>query len=262
MYNFSYVTTEGIVKTVNQDALLIKIAEYKKHKILFSAVCDGMGGLYCGEKASSFVISGVSEWFEKEYPKIIKKGGNILEIRQSLDECLHRLNDDIIDNTEKGKSMGTTFTSLLIDPILDITLTGHVGDTRLYKIFTDHIEVVTMDHSVVAEEVRRGIISEEEARNDSRQNQITNCIGVASKNRIYDFIIQTPQTDCVYMICSDGFRKMITETEINTYLSPDVNLDNDSLKSNLERLLALNIQRKETDNITALALKYTKGNDI
>ncbi len=262
MYNFSYVTTEGIVKTVNQDALMIKIAKYKNHEILFSAVCDGMGGLYGGEKASSFVISGISEWFEREYPAIIRSGGSVLEIRQSLDECLHRLNDDIIDNTETGKAMGTTLTSLLIDPVLNITLTAHVGDTRLYKIFADRLEVVTMDHSVVAEEVRRGIISEEQARRDKRQNQITNCIGVASKNRIYDFIIQQPETDCVYMICSDGFRKMITEDEISIYLSPDINIDNSSLKSNLEHLLGLNIQRRESDNITALALKYTKETDI
>lgn len=259
MYNFSYVTTEGIVKTVNQDALLIKIAKYKKQEIMFSAVCDGMGGLYGGEKASSFVISGISQWFENEYPAIIKSGGSVLEIRQSLDECLHRLNDDIIDNTEPGKAMGTTLTSVLIDPVLDITLTAHVGDTRLYKIFNNRLERVTMDHSVVAEEVRRGIISEEQARNDKRQNQITNCIGVASKNRIYDFIIQQPETDCVYMLCSDGFRKMITEDEIITYLSPDINADSSSLKANLEHLLRLNIQRKESDNITALALKYIKG---
>ncbi len=262
MYNFSYVTTEGIVKTVNQDALLIKIAEYKKQRILFAAVCDGMGGLYGGEKASSFVISGISDWFENEYPEIIRRAGNILEIRQNLDECLHRLHDDIINSTESGKAMGTTLTSLLIDPILDVTLTAHVGDTRLYRIFSNRLEIVTSDHSVVAEEVRRGIISEEQARNDSRQNQITNCIGVASGNGIYDFIIQEPCTDCVYMICSDGFRKMITEDELKTYLNPTINPDNNSIKSNLEYLLKLNIQRKESDNITALAVRYTKETDI
>lgn len=257
MYIYSFATTEGIVKKINQDALLIKTARYKGCDIIFSAVCDGIGGLSGGETASSCVVNVVSDWFENVYPAILRKDGNILDIRQSLDDHLHRINDAINRDCDRGREMGTTYTSVLIDNYLDSVLVAHVGDTRLYKIYDDKIELVTADHSIVAEEVRRGIITEEEARHDKRQNQITNCIGAGETDRMYDFRIQKPDKECVYMLCSDGFRKMIDENEIMERLAPSKNSDTNKLKKNLEYLMELNMKRKENDNITAAALRYT-----
>ncbi|MDE6519122.1 MAG: protein phosphatase 2C domain-containing protein [Ruminococcus sp.] len=253
MFDFSYVTTEGTVKKINQDALLIKIAEYKNKQILFMAVADGIGGLPKGETASAFVISEVARWFEKEYSAMLKEGKNILAVRKSLDVFLHGLSDELNDLAEP---MGTTYTSVIIDPILDSVLVAHVGDTRFYKIFSDRAEIVTSDHSVVAEEVRSGKLTEEEARLDKRQNQITNCMGAGETGRVYDYIIQKPDKECIYMLCTDGFRKMITKDEILECLSPDVNINSDIIHENLDYLLELNMNRKERDNITAVAVKY------
>jgi serine/threonine protein phosphatase PrpC len=259
MYIYSYATTEGIVKKINQDALMIKIARYKDNDILFSAVCDGIGGLTGGENASSFVINKAAEWFGDDYPDILREGKTILDARKSLDKHLHRINDAINICSEKSGGMGTTLTALLIDPFLDSVMIAHVGDTRLYKIYEDRIEAVTSDHSIVAEEVRRGLISEESARFDKRQIQITNCIGAGETGRMYDYMIQKPETDCMYMICSDGFRKMVSDEEIHQRLLPSANSDRDTLKSNLEYLMKLNMERNEADNITALAVRYAAG---
>ncbi|MBE6876679.1 MAG: serine/threonine-protein phosphatase [Ruminococcus sp.] len=260
MFRYSYINSIGR-KEINQDALLLQTARYQQHEILFAAVCDGIGGLTGGEIASSFVISQVAEWFSTEYANTLKEGKSILAIRQSLDDCLQRLNSEINTGTPNGTEMGTTFTSLLIDTVNQVTLTGHVGDTRLYKIFPDSVEIVTSDHSVIAEEVRRGIITEEEALHDSRQNQITNCIGAGETDRMYDYIIQKPCTECTYLLCSDGFRKMITKEEIRTFLSPENNPDNDAIHEHLSALLDMNLQRNENDNITALAVRYIKESD-
>ena len=184
MYTYSYATTEGIIKEINQDALMIKIARYKEKDILFAAVCDGIGGLTGGEDASSCVIDQVSGWFDNVYPDFLRNGRTMLDARKSLDQHLHRVNDAINICSEKSGGMGTTFTALLIDPVLDSVMVAHVGDTRLYKIYEDRIEAVTSDHSIVAEEVRRGIITEESARFDKRQNQITNCIGAGETGRM------------------------------------------------------------------------------
>lgn len=256
MFRFSYITDIG-KKKVNQDAVLIKTAHFQNKDILLVAVCDGIGGLTGGEIASSYVITGISAWFETEYATLRKSGSGILEIRQSLDACLHRMNDAI--NSSSEQDMGTTCTAMLIDPKLNLMLTGHVGDTRLYKVYSDRLEIVTSDHSVVAEEVRRGIITEESARTDSRLNQITNCIGVGEKNRVYDYIIQEPDDSCTYMLCSDGFRKMVTDEEIREYLDPDINPDGERIRQNLTKLLEMNLQRQETDNITAAAVRYIEG---
>lgn len=256
MFIYSYVTTEGTVKKVNQDALMIKSARFKGNDILFAAVCDGIGGLNCGEDASSYVIQSASDWFEKDFSAMLRQGKSVLDIRAELDELLHKVNDVINRECSRGREMGTTFTSMLIDCCHDSMIAAHAGDTRLYKIYNDRLEVVTSDHSVVAEEVRRGIISEEEARFDKRQNQITNCIGAGETGRMYDFIIQTPEKECVYMLCSDGFRKMVSADEIRQSLAPDANPDADSLKRSLDHLLDLNMKRMENDNITAVAVRY------
>ena len=258
MYIYSFATTEGIVKKINQDALLIKTAKYKGCDIIFAAVCDGIGGLTGGENASSCVINVVSDWFEHVYPALLQKESGILDIRQSLDDHLHRINDAINRDSARGSEMGTTYTSVLIDNFLDTVLVAHVGDTRLYRIYEDKIEAVTQDHSIVAEEVRRGIITEEEARHDKRANQITNCIGAGETGRMYDFSIQKPEKDCMYMLCSDGFRKMISDEEIRSRLAPSENKDSAAIKKNLEYLMNVNMERKEKDNITAVALRYSE----
>lgn len=260
MFIYSYATTEGIVKKVNQDALMIKTARYVGNDILFAAVCDGIGGLSGGEDASSFAVSSVSEWFETVYPELLRQNCTILDVRKSLDRSLHRINDIINSRSSRKGSMGTTFTSVLIDPRLNAVMAAHVGDTRLYKIYEDRIAAVTSDHSVVAEEVRRGLISEEDARFDARQNQITNCIGAGETGRMYDYIIQKPETDCIYMICSDGFRKMVSDEEIHQQLLPSENTDELKLHSSLESLMKLNMERGESDNITALAVRFPSEN--
>ena len=256
MFIYSYVSTEGIVKKVNQDALMIKNAAFRGKDILFAAVCDGIGGLYGGEDASSCVIKTVSDWFEKDFAVLLKNGKGTLDIRASLDGCLHKVNDAINVECAKGREMGTTYTSMLLDTYNDVMLAAHAGDTRLYKIYDSDMEIVTADHSVVAEEVRRGLLSEEAARTDKRQNQITNCIGAGETGRMYDFIIQKPEKNCVYMLCSDGFRKMISGEEIQRTLSPASNPDQGTLDRSLRYLLDLNMKRMENDNITALAVIF------
>ena len=259
MFQYTYITTKGMRKT-NQDALLIQTAKCQGREILFAAVCDGMGGLSCGEHASAYTVSEAAAWFSGEFPKLAEAGADVLDIRVSLDDLLHRINDDINQAGEQLGEMGTTCTAVLLDPEKNYLLAAHVGDTRLYRITDQTAEVLTTDHSVIAEELRRGLLTEEKARTDSRQNQITNCIGAGETDRAYDYIILEPETDCTYLLCSDGFRKLISEEEIRQTLAPAGNPDADSLKRHLTQLTDLNLERQENDNITAVTVKYIKEN--
>ncbi len=255
-YFFSYVTTEGAVRKVNQDSLFISEAEYDGEKIFFGAVCDGVGGLSAGEKASGYVCKRINEWFADDFAELMRNSASILKIRESLDDRLHELNERINDYADRHSSdMATTFTGLLILPKFGNVLTAHVGDTRLYKITNDEIEVLTSDHSVVAQEVRDGIITQEMAEKDPRQNQLTNCIGAGLDDTSYDYSISPYSKGDVYMLCSDGFRKKISSEEIHKALSPSANKDEKTMKSNLEKLKDQVIQRGEKDNITALMVK-------
>jgi len=71
--------------------------------------------------------------------------------------------------------MGTTLTALLIDD--QVGLLGHVGDSRAYRLRDGVLELLTHDHSWVADRVRQGLLSEEEARRHRWRNVITNALG-------------------------------------------------------------------------------------
>ena len=66
-YVYSYVTTEGAVRKVNQDSLFAVTAEFRDEEIFFAAVCDGVGGLSSGEKASGYVCKRINEWFAEDF---------------------------------------------------------------------------------------------------------------------------------------------------------------------------------------------------
>lgn len=255
-YVFSFVTTEGAVRKVNQDSLFINTAEFDGEEIFFAAVCDGVGGLSGGEKASAYVCKRMSEWFANDFAEHMRSRSSILKIRESMDDRLHELNSRINDYAaSRSSDMATTFTSLLIIPQLRHILIAHVGDSRLYRITDGSIDILTSDHSVVGQEVRNGIITEEMAEKDPRQNQLTNCIGAGLEDTSYDFSIADYSEGECYMLCSDGFRKKISAEEIGKALCPSANRDEKAMTANLEKLKNKVIERGEKDNITALMVK-------
>ena len=252
----AYYTDEGRVKNVNQDSLCIKAGVLNGDNVILAAVCDGMGGLSDGETASAYIISGISKWFESTLPDMLRNKVGILDVRQNMDKHLHSLNDKLNSySTISGKTMGTTMTAVLIILSMGKMITAHVGDSRLYKIKDDNTEIVTTDHSVIYEEIRKGKLNEEDAVNENRQNQLTKCMGAGLKNVSYDYIISPYEINCVYMLCTDGFIKKITKDEIADRLKPSV-ISNDIIaRDNLKRLTELNLNRNETDNITSLLIK-------
>ena len=255
-YIFSYSTTEGAVRKVNQDSLFIMTAEYKKEKIFFAAVCDGVGGMSAGETASGFVCRKMTDWFSSDFADMMRNSSSVLDIRASLDEMLHELNERMNSYSErKGISMGTTVTAMLIIPQLARMLTAHAGDSRLYKITDSAIEVLTADHSIVGQDVRNGKITEEMAENDPRQNQLTNCIGAGLTDTSYDYSIEEYDGNECYMLCSDGFRKKITKDEIIEYLCPSANSSEKEMSEHLNALAEKDMKCGEKDNITALLVR-------
>ena len=255
-YISAYCTDAGAIKRINQDSLCIKSAVSKGNEYIMAAVCDGLGGLSDGETASAYIICTLSDWFEKTLPVLLKEEKSLLQIRQKLDEDLHAASERInLYSAKTGKSMGTTLTCLLYLGNADKIIITHIGDTRAYLITDEGASVLTTDHSVISEEVKNGNISEEEAANDRRQNQLTRCIGAGIDDITFDYSIVPAEHGPVYMLCSDGFRKKLSSAEITAELSPENITDEDKAGKILLKLTKLCIKRDETDNISALVIK-------
>ncbi|WP_019153869.1 PP2C family protein-serine/threonine phosphatase [Robertmurraya massiliosenegalensis] len=245
-------TDVGITKETNQDSLCLKVAETSIGTIVLAVICDGMGGLSKGEVASASVVNAFSKWFDEELPIYLAKN--------EVNKIQHRWNQMIQDQNQKigayGKEinvkLGTTWTALLfIDT--KFMLIGHVGDSRVYRI-QHKLEVLTEDQTVVGRDVRSGKLTTEQAKSDPRRNVLLQCIG-ASKIVEPQFIQGTAVPGEVYMLCSDGFRHMITEDEMYDALSPQVLGNETVMEEKAKELVELNKQRQETDNISVMLIK-------
>ena len=99
-----------------------------------------------------------------------------------------------------------------------------------------------------------GILTEEQAKTDSRRSVLLQCIG-ASDDVYPEMFFGDTKLNAVYMLCSDGFRHEITEDEIYSYLNPGVMTDENGMKHNMDTLIEINKQRKERDNISVVSIR-------
>ena len=251
-YLIEGATDIGNVKGVNQDSFMAKVIETNQGKIAFAVLCDGMGGLRSGEIASASVVHAYNDWLENEFRTICESQLQELELQSSMQKIAYEFNEKIKTyGAERGIKLGTTLTTFLI--IRDQYYIIHIGDTRVYEI-SHNICMLTKDQTFVQRELDMGRLTPEQAQNDPRSSILLQCIG-ASENIYPDFIIGTAKSECTYLLCSDGFRHKITKEEMQYYLEPDKLLSSNIIKQSINRLIDLNKQRQESDNITAIVIR-------
>lgn len=273
-YTVAAQTDVGIAKSVNQDSLTVKVANTPYGEAAVAVLCDGMGGLEQGEVASAVVVRACEQWFLKEFPLALSKGGGSPDISW-LETCWNRIVNDcntrLLDySRERGTTMGTTLTMLLL--FGGSFYISHVGDCRAYRM-TDadgrrnsdnRIERLTTDQTYVAREVALGHMTPEQAKNDARRNVLLQCIGTV-KHVEPDFIRGEYQTGDSFLLCSDGFRHELSEREMYDYCHLALkNVDwcvacrqenSRVMSGQLRYLIEQNKMRMEKDNISAVLLK-------
>lgn len=251
-YIISAATDVGNVKNTNQDSFNVKLISTKQGKMVFAVLCDGMGGLAKGEVASTTVVTAFSKWAETRLSELCENEITDSDIRNDWVKIVTDFNDKIKNYGKRSAiSLGTTVTAMLITNRRYYII--NVGDTRAYQI-TDRVQILTKDQTVVAREIELGNITEEEAKTDPRRSVLLQCIG-ASDIVYPDMFFGDTVQNAVYMLCSDGFRHEISEYEIYQYLQPDVMLNSGVMKSNMDKLIEINKQRQERDNITVLSIR-------
>ena len=257
-YRIALQTDVGIKKETNQDSCCIKEAVTDNGTVLMAVICDGMGGLAKGEVASATLIKTFSSWFENELPDILAMPKPLNEVEHRWDRIIKEQNQNI---AAYGKSLklqlGSTITAMLILEDNKYII-AHVGDSRAYKITDAGVKVLTEDQTVVAKEVRQGKLTPEQAEVDPRRNVLLQCVG-ASRIVEPEFYYGSVTSDECYMLCSDGFRHVITNEEILKAFAPSNNNTEEQMTTHITALIELNKFRHENDNITALLIKTVQG---
>ena len=241
----------GLVKQTNQDSYFAQVVSGARGKLAFAVVCDGMGGLEKGEVAAS-VVQAFRRWVEERLPLMDQDEIDDQSIRSEWTEIAVSFNEKLKRyGREKQLRLGTTLTALLLTDQRYYCM--NIGDTRAYEL-TDRLTQITEDHTVIAREVELGNLTEEEARTDPRRSVLLQCIG-ASEEIFPDLFFGEARRNAVYLLCSDGFRHEITGDEIYRYLRAEMCLSAAGMKQSLDALIRMNMERMETDNITAVAIR-------
>ncbi|HIU77449.1 MAG TPA: Stp1/IreP family PP2C-type Ser/Thr phosphatase [Candidatus Pelethocola excrementipullorum] len=199
-----YAETDiGQKRQMNQDFVYASEQPVGNLPNLF-VVADGMGGHNAGDFASRFGVSVLVETVRKDTNfnpvKILRHG-----LEAANDLVLHQAKKDA-----EMAGMGTTMVAVTI--VGNYAYIANVGDSRLY-IATDRLEQVTRDHSLIAEMVRIGELTPEEARNHPDKNIITRAIGTTEEIKIDFFDVKLEPGNQLVM-CSDGLTNMVTDEEI------------------------------------------------
>jgi PPM family protein phosphatase len=163
------------------------------------AVADGMGGARAGEIASRLAAAAVKE-----------DQGERADVAELIREANRRVFERARDDAS-ASGMGTTMTVALVED--DHVKIGHVGDSRAYRLRDDALEQLTEDHSLVAELVRSGKLSPEEAETHPQRSVITRALGTEADVDVDTFSVEAQPGD-VFLLCSDGLTTMVEEDHI------------------------------------------------
>lgn len=248
----SATTDIGLTKSTNQDSYSVRVFSTKQGKVVLAVLCDGMGGLSKGEVASASLVNAFCKWADNRLPVLCENEISDSDIRTDWVGIATEYNEKFKSYAAScGTTMGTTVTAILLTEKRYYII--NVGDSRTYEI-SDAVTVLTKDQTVVAREVELGNLTPEEAEKDSRRSVLLQCVG-ASEEVYPDMFFGETKKDAVYMLCSDGFRHEITEDEIFQHLNPNVMVDADGMKQNMDSLIELNKQRQERDNISVVSIR-------
>jgi serine/threonine protein phosphatase PrpC len=231
------VTDTGRRRMRNEDAFVFEPPLF--------AIADGMGGARAGEVAAGIAAAA------------LKEGRQTVTDEASLEAVIDEANRRVWQRSmsDPGTSgMGTTVTVALVDAAGDRVVFGQVGDSRAYRLRGDRLEQVTTDHSLVAELVRSGVLTPEEAERHPQRSAITRAVGTESAIEADVFSVSAEPGD-LFLLCSDGLTDMLGADDIAATI---LGADRDPAAGGEALVAAANAEGGE-DNITVVLFELVEG---
>lgn len=236
----------GLVRHMNQDSYAV----HHTNQWTLLIIADGMGGASAGEVASRMATDIVLQdvTLSLDVPDIDAQG--------VLRHAVHRANKDILDAARRNidyLGMGTTLVVALFNP--HHLYLAHIGDSRAYRIHSGRLEQITRDHSLVAELVRKGQITEDEAQHHPQRNIVTRSLGTA--------VVMPPDVEQfpwsegdVLLLCTDGLTNLVPAHELEEVLATlstaPMQPTDEELEQAADNLIQLALSRGGPDNVTLI----------
>ncbi len=229
--------TEQGVRANNEDAFVVDLRQR-----LF-LVADGMGGQDRGEVASSMA----AEQIPRCVHDLLAESS---PAEEALAEAMAQVNDAIIHAgcaQPEGRRMGTTAVVALQHD--DKVYVSNLGDSRAYLIRGDHVEQLTMDHSVAAALVLTGALTPDEARYSPYSNvlhKFLGCVHLSEKPEVHSFV---PQAHDRLLLASDGLTNHVTDDDLRSQHYPEP-------QEWVDHLVKTALERGSRDNVTCIVVAF------
>lgn len=198
------ITDVGKKRLLNEDSVCVREGNIGSLQNFFM-VADGMGGHKAGDRASKEAVAVMIDSIERNQSK---------DPKTILKEALEAANRQVFQdagNNDELEGMGTTVVAATIwDRKLYVM---NVGDSRLYLMSGGEISQITVDHSLVEELVRKGVLAKEKARNHPKKNIITRAVGVMTDVEPDFFEVDLKAGDKI-LLCSDGLSNMLEDSDL------------------------------------------------
>ena len=197
----AFRTDVGKVRANNQDAPIVS------EKLRLYGVADGMVGHKGGEVASTSARDVLLRELEGKTPSVAALSGAIEEVNRQI---YHQQEHD-----DALTGMGTTLSVLWMSD--NFVYIGHVGDSRVYLLRDGEFKQMTLDHSLVEQLVREGVLTEEEAQNHPMRNIITRAIGTDESVEV-DVVVEERRKGDLWLACSDGLHGLVDDRQMRDAL--------------------------------------------
>lgn len=204
-------------------------------------LADGMGGHNAGEVASALAVS-ILHPLLRDLPvdTLEQEVGMQNAVADANSEILHKAGSDAVFN-----GMGTTLALALFRG--RGVMVGHVGDSRVYRLRSGRLELLTTDHSLLQELVAGGFMSADEAQEAVNKNVITRALGIEPTVEVEVHHHEVQPGD-IYLLCSDGLNDMVTDNDIAKLLMDNM----DNLEDAANALVAEANRCGGNDNISVI----------
>jgi len=246
------VSDVGRVRTNNEDSF--RIVEAQNLFIL----SDGMGGEAHGEVASSMAVETIATYCggaqESKEDSGVTLHGAVVDSwspqTKRLQNAVFQANFAIYQSAQEHpeqRGMGATLTAGWVNGS-KLSL-AHVGDSRAYLLRAGSLQQLTSDHSLVAEQVRRGILTPQQAEESDMQSVLLRALGAHPEVEVDIEEVDLIPRD-VLLFCSDGLTRMVTEPEIAGCLQAETDP-----RTAAQKLVELANDRGGLDNVTVVVAR-------
>jgi protein phosphatase len=249
----SGITNVGLKRSGNEDCFS------KEDALGLYVVADGMGGHQAGEVASQIAVDLINKsfrrWVEQKayedelfgFPdnSVTIQGNYLLSSIRIANRVVYEMSLE----HERYQGMGTTVATLFVASSLIIA--ANVGDSRIYMVRDGHIERLSKDHTIVAEQVEMGVMTEEEASSAPLKHVLTRNLGSAENVEAEIFEIE-PSNNDRFILCSDGLTDLVSDREIL-----EMAQDEDDPGNLCNQLVEKVLTRGAHDNTTVVSVFVT-----